>query len=112
MFMEQQDKTYIKHILDSIGSIEEFLSGKDYGAFLSDKLLQDGVVRELEIIGEASKNISEELKSFLPAIPWKSVSGMRDKLIHDYFSVDLEAVWKTAKEDLPSLKSELLKKLD
>jgi uncharacterized protein with HEPN domain len=65
------------------------------------------VVRELEIIGEASKNLSAEFKKSLPAIPWKDVAGMRDKLIHEYFGVDLETVWQTVKEDIPLLKKVL-----
>ena len=98
---------YVEHILESVSNIESFVSGKTYEEFLGDKLLQDGVVRELEIIGEAAKNISEEFKTSSPAIPWKYMTGMRDKLIHDYFSIDVNAVWKTAQEDLKPLKSTL-----
>ncbi|OGF87613.1 hypothetical protein A3B19_02350 [Candidatus Giovannonibacteria bacterium RIFCSPLOWO2_01_FULL_46_32] len=102
-----KDKVYVEHILESVSNIESFVSGKTYEEFLGDKLLQDGVVRELEIIGEAAKNISEEFKTSSPAIPWKYMTGMRDKLIHDYFSIDVNAVWKTAQEDLKPLKSTL-----
>lgn len=66
-------------------------------------LLQDGVIRQLEIIGEAVKRISSDLRSRYPDIPWQDMAGMRDKLIHDYLGVDLMTVWLTATEDLPTL---------
>jgi len=71
-------------------------------------LIQSAVIRELEIIGEAAKNVSVETKSKHPDIPWKQMSGLRDKLIHDYFGVDLDAVWETVKRDLPVLKEKLV----
>lgn len=83
---------------------------KDVLAFIEHILLcikkiQDSVIRNLEIIGEATKKISKELKSQSPDIPWKEMSGMRDKLIHDYFGVDVDVVWKTVNDDIPFLKS-------
>lgn len=71
--------------------------------------MQSGVMRELGIIGEAAKQFSEEFKLSHGAIPWKKVAGMRDKLVHDYFEIDIDAVWKTVKDDLPILKKEILK---
>lgn len=71
-------------------------------------MIQSAVIRELEIIGEAAKNVSVETKSKHPDIPWKQMSGLRDKLIHDYFGVDLDAVWETVKRDLPVLKEKLV----
>lgn len=106
----EHDKVYAKHILDAITSIEKFLAGKNYEIFCEDELLQNGVIRELEIIGEAVKHISDGFKSAIPGLPWKDIAGMRDKLIHDYFSVDLDAVWKAATKDVEELKTEILKK--
>lgn len=108
----EKDDIYAKHILDAIAAIEKFIADKDYEGFSNDQLLQDGIVRELEIIGEASKKLSDGFKSSIPALPWKDIAGMRDKLVHDYFSVDLDAVWKAAIKDIQELKNELLKKLD
>lgn len=100
---------YVEHILSAISKIEGYVVGFSQEKFLKDWLVQDGVMREIEIIGEASKNLSPEFKEKVPEIPWRDVVGMRNKLIHDYFEVDIEAVWKTVQEDLPFLKNEFLK---
>jgi uncharacterized protein with HEPN domain len=110
--MKKDDSLYLKHILDSIKQIEEYIAGFDYNKFLQAKLTQDGVIRQLEIIGEATKNISDSLKKDNPAVPWKDIAGMRDKLIHNYFGVDIQAVWETAQDDLPLLQQGLLKILE
>ncbi len=102
-----KDKIYIKHILDAIAIVERFLGSKTREDLFGDQLLSDGVTRELEIIGEAAKNISDGLKDSSPEIPWKKITGMRDKIVHDYFSIDVNAVWKTTQEDLKPLKSAL-----
>ena len=107
----EKDKIYAQHILDAITAIGKFIADKDYASFSGDQLLQDGIIRELEIIGEASKNISVEFKISIPNLPWKDIAGMRDKLVHGYFSVDMDAVWKAATTDIQALKSELIKNL-
>jgi len=107
----EQDRLYIQHILDAISTIEGYIQNFDFEMFLKNKLVQDGIIRELEIIGEASKNLSSDFKNSLKEISWKDVMGMRDKLIHEYFGVDLEAVWQTVQEDLPPLKNSLIKPL-
>jgi len=105
-----KDNLYISHILESIEKIEKFVAGAEFADFAKNELIQSGVMRELGIIGEAAKKISEKFKSSLPAVQWKKAAGMRDKLVHDYFEIDLEAVWQTVKNDLPLLKKELLNK--
>lgn len=100
----EADLTYLRHILDAISRIESYLAGVDREAFDSTPLLQDGVIRQLQIVGEAVKRLSPELRGRTPGVPWRQIAGMRDKITHDYMGVDLEAVWLTATEDLGPLK--------
>jgi len=106
--MKKDDTIYLRHMLDSITTIEEYLGGVNEAKFRSTKLLQDGAIRQIEIIGEAVRHISRDLRKTYSEIPWDDIAGMRDKLIHDYFGVDLEKVWLTAREDLPPLKKQIL----
>lgn len=105
--MARSGRLYIKDILESIGKIEDYTKGVSFKEFSRNKLIIDAVVRNLEIIGEASKNLPAYIKSAHKEIPWKEMSGMRDKVIHAYFGVDLDIVWKTIKQSLPDLKQSL-----
>ena len=105
----KDDSIYIDHILNSINRILDYISGKDQEAFEADLVTQDAVVRQLEVIGEATKRVSKGLRSKNPDIPWSDMAGMRDVLIHDYIDVDLGVVWKTASEDIPDLKALIIK---
>ena len=100
-----------QEILDAINKIQEYIKGMDYEGFRVSNLVQDGVIRQLEIIGEAAKNLSQDFREKHPYIPWKDMAGMRDKLIHQYFGVDIAGVWDTAEQDIPTLKSNLIKLL-
>ena len=106
----KDDKVYLQHILDCIDKIELFT--KDISRFEFDQnfLVQDAVIRNIEIIGEATKKISFGYRQTHPEIPWKEMSGMRDKLIHDYLDVDQEVIWVTIESDIPFLK-EIISKL-
>jgi uncharacterized protein with HEPN domain len=107
--MKRDDSVYLQHILDAISRIEEYIQDIKYKDFMGDHLIQDGVVRQIEIIGEATKRLSAEIMIRYLEIPWKDIAGMRDKLIHNYFGVDLAAVWDTVKKDIPALKNALKK---
>lgn len=100
----KSDLPYLKHILDAISKIEKYVKSMELEKFLKDSKTQDAVVRELEVIGEATKRLSEETRQRYPEVPWTEVAGTRDRLIHAYFDVDLAEVWKTVERDLPQLK--------
>jgi uncharacterized protein with HEPN domain len=101
--MIRDDLAYIEQILDCIRKINDFSTGLSLKEFKTNEMVQDAIIRNIEIIGEASKKISKDTKQTYYEIPWKEISGMRDKLIHDYLGVDVEVVWKTIKEDIPTL---------
>jgi len=107
----KDDLAFIEHILLCIDKIQEYTKNLTAQDFNNSELIQDAVIRNIEIIGEATKKISKDLKSQYREIPWKEMSGMRDKLIHDYFGVDVDVVWKTVNEDIPYLKS-LIENID
>jgi uncharacterized protein with HEPN domain len=106
--MARDEMLYLRHMLDAVDTIEEYLQGVDETKFKNTRLIQDGVIRQIEIIGEAARHISKDIRKTYPEIPWQDVAGMRDKLIHDYFGVDIEKVWDTAKDDLPILRKQVV----
>jgi len=105
----KKDKAYLKDILDAISDIEVFIGNINEAEFYKNKEKKYAVVRALEIIGEAAKNLSKEARSKHKEIPWKEMAGMRDKLIHWYFGIKWELVWETVKNKIPELKNQLLK---
>ena len=105
----KDDAPYVLHILEAIAKIERYTNGMLYEAFVANELVQDGVVRELQIIGEAAKRLSENFKARHSEIPWKKITGTRDKLIHDYFETNVELIFEVVERDLPELKAALQK---
>jgi|SRR3989344_1552064 len=105
----REEKTYLEDILESINRIERYIENLRPINFLESEVIQDGVMKRIEIIGEAVKHLSNEMKDKHPEIPWKNIAGMRDILIHEYAGVQVERVWQTAKNDLPPLKKVIIK---
>jgi uncharacterized protein with HEPN domain len=105
--MKKDDTVYLRHILDAIEQIQDYLKGVTAEQFLQKRLLQDGVVRRLEIIGEASRNLSDELRQRHPGVPWRQIISLRNRITHAYFDVDLHIVWEIAQNDLSPLKQQV-----
>jgi len=104
---EKDSLVFIKHIRDSICEVESFTKGISIEEFLENKLIQNAVVRSIEVIGEAVKNLPKSFRNKYPLVNWSGIAGMRDKIIHHYFGVDLETIWKVVKNDIPILKEQI-----
>ncbi len=105
--MKKDPTVFIGHILESIRLIEEYSLSLTPDLFHVDQAMQDAIIRRLEIIGEAVKNLAASFKAKHPEIPWKQMAGMRDVLIHEYFDIDLSLTWSVVKRELPPIKEKL-----
>ncbi len=103
----KSDKIYLDHILQAIVSILDYTRGMNDQDFYNNRLVVDAVIRNFEIIGEATKRVSLDLRKANPEIPWVKMAGLRDKLIHDYIKVDLQLVWDVVIDVLPVQKKEI-----
>ncbi len=98
-------RIYLDDILSAMDSIEKFVKGMNLDEFREDDKTSSAVIRKFEIIGEATKNLPEEIKKEYSDVPWREMAGMRDKLIHFYFGIDYELVWTTIKQRIPNVKT-------
>ncbi len=111
--MNNTDNTiFLKHILDCIAKVERYLQGYDFEKFQNDDLVTDAVVRNVEIIGEASNNLTRDFRSKTPQIEWRKIINTRNRIIHGYATVDLEIIWNITQSDLENLKTEIEKILE
>ena len=104
---ERGNVEFLSDALEAIKRINDYISGMDYKAFLEDLKTRDAVLRNLEVIGESSKNIKDDFRELYPNVPWKEMSGLRDKLIHHYFGVNFEIVWTIIHDELPGVKKNI-----
>jgi len=107
--MKREVIDFINDIIDAAGKVEKFTKGMTYEDFCRDDKTVFAVIRAIEVIGEAVKNIPDEIRNSYPEIPWKSMAGMRNKVIHQYFGVDLKVVWETVKLRIPEIKPQFEK---
>ena len=104
------ERDFLAHMLDAVGQIQTYAQGKQAADFLSDRYLQDAVIRNIEVLGEASRNLLDRVPNAatrFPGIPFAAIYGMRNHLSHGYFSINLDAVWIAIEQDIPNLRKEL-----
>ena len=104
---KRESLLYLQDILDSISKIFAYTNSRSYEKLVNDEMALDAIVRNLEIIGEAAKNVPSEVKEKYPNVPWREIGGTRNKILHEYFGINLEIIWKTIQEDLPILEREI-----
>ncbi|MDP3043197.1 MAG: DUF86 domain-containing protein [bacterium] len=109
--MEKDNKVFLEHILESIEFIENYIGGLSENDFFNSMEKQDAIVRRLEIIGEASRNLADNFKTANSHIAWRDITDFRNVLIHEYFGVNKDLIWKVVKKDIPELKKEIIKLL-
>ncbi|HPS91608.1 MAG TPA: DUF86 domain-containing protein [Methanothrix sp.] len=105
--MKKDDSVYLHHIMDAFAQIEIYTEGVSHEEFINNRLIQDGVIRQLEVMGEASRNLSEDTRNEYPHIPWRQMIGLRNRMIHAYFSVNLQIIWEIIQGDIPKLKKDI-----
>lgn len=105
--MTEDAASYLDDSIEAARKIERYTAGVSYEEFCDDEKTVDAVLRNFEVIGEAAKNVPEDVQQEYPDVPWREMAGMRDKLIHGYMTIDLEIVWATVENDIPSLLTQL-----
>ena len=106
--MKKDPGVFLDHILECIDLIEDYSEGISETEFMNSASLQDMIIRRIEIIGEAVKNLPSDLKREHPEIPWRDIAGLRDIVVHQYFGLDLELIWDVVTRDIPDLKPKIL----
>jgi uncharacterized protein with HEPN domain len=103
----RDDLVYLMHIRDSLREVRQFIADESYESFLENRMMQNAVMRSFEVVGEAARRVSPEFRGAHPEVPWRLLGDFRNKLIHDYFGLDLDVIWKTATEDAPGLRAQI-----
>lgn len=108
----RQTTDYLNDILYAISKLDDFIQGLTYEQFMEDEKTQFAVIRAIEVIGEATKNIPDSIKANHTSVPWRNISGMRDKLIHAYFGIDMDILWKTVTKEVPTIEPKIRQMLE
>ncbi|NBB87914.1 MAG: DUF86 domain-containing protein [Bacteroidetes bacterium] len=103
----KDETVYLYHIAEAIEQIESYTASVSRERFFTERMVQDAVVRQLEILGEASRQLSDEFRTKHDHIPWHAIIGMRNRIAHEYLALDLNVIWEVVKHDLPTLKSQI-----
>ena len=103
----KDERVYLHHIHDAIEQIKSYVAGLNKEAFFDKRMVQGAVVRQLEIVGEASRNLPVEFRASHHQIPWHAIIGMRNRFVHEYVNIDLDVIWEVIKVDLPPLKEQI-----
>ena len=101
----KDDRLYLIHLSESIDKIESYIGGLDFASFMQNLLVQDAVLRNLQVLAESTQRLSEDFKTRHPEIQWYKIAGLRNILVHDYLGIDLETVWAVVTDKLPELKT-------
>lgn len=110
--MQFEDRVRLQHMVEAAQSALEFIAGRKRADLDSDRMLRFALVRAIEIIGEAASKVSDDTQSALDGIPWKAIIGMRNRLVHAYFDIDLDILWVAASKEIPAVLSQLQKCMD
>lgn len=102
--MKRSNKLFIEDIIESIDKIEDYIKDMSYEEFIDEQMVIDAVIRNLEVIGEAAKNLSDDIKNKYKNIPWKRIIGLRNIVIHGYFGIDLSIIWEIVTKNLQDIK--------
>ena len=105
--MSRRDKQRLDDLIEAIRRITSYIGGLTYEQFLEDSKTQDAVIRNLQVIGEAAKKLSQPLRKVHPHLPWKEMAGMRDRIVHEYFGIKFDIVWTVANQELPAVLPEI-----
>jgi uncharacterized protein with HEPN domain len=106
------DKQRLQHILDAIDEVEAFVEGCNFGQFVTNSMMFSACLHKLEVIGEASNRLTQDLQDASNEIPWRSINGLRNMIAHEYFGIDQQTIWNIIQSDLPTLRPKLVKLLE
>jgi len=107
--MSRRDSDYLRDVQEAIHRIQSYTSGLTYEQFLDDEKTQDAVIRNLQVMGEAVRKLSDSLTAAYPAVPWREIAGLRNRIVHDYFGINYDIIWAVIRAEIPLLLKQISK---